>query len=81
MRLSDLITVADAAARFGRQPEAFRKAAQRGRLEAVCLGGTWITTEDAAATYVASVQLQRRAKRPRSPFPVQPSWRAMRAER
>lgn len=75
MTLSDLITVSEAASRFGRTPGAFRKAAERGRLEAVCLGGVWITTEDMAARYTASVQLQRRAKRPRSPFPVKPMYR------
>lgn len=75
MTLTDLITVSDAAHRFGRTPGAFRKAAERGRLEAVNLGGTWITTEDMAAHYVASVALQRRARRPRSPFPVRPMYR------
>ncbi len=63
MTLDDVVTVEDAAERLGRTPAAFRKAAQRGTLEARKVGRQWITTNDYAARYVARVAMQPRGRR------------------
>lgn len=67
MNLDDVVSLEEAAESLGRSPEAFRKAAQRGTLEARHVGRQWITTRDAAARYVASVQTRRRVRRPPRP--------------
>ena len=64
MNLDDVVSLEEAAEALGRSPEAFRKAAQRGTLEARHVGRQWITTRDAAARYVAGVQSRRRLRRP-----------------
>lgn len=65
MTLDDLIGIDEAAELFGRTPDALRKAAQRGRLEAVRIGpfGTWVTTRQHVAAYVASVAVRRPVRR------------------
>lgn len=65
MRLDDVVSLDEAAERFGRQPEAFRKAAQRGTLEAKRVTPRcWVTTYELAAAYVARVAVARPVRRP-----------------
>lgn len=66
MTLDDIITLGEAAELLGRSPDAMKKAAQRGRLEARRLGegngqrALWITTRPAVAAYRAQViEMQR----------------------
>lgn len=51
----DFISLADAAEIIGRSPVALRRAAELGNLEAVRVAGRWLTTREAAATYLAYV--------------------------
>ena len=61
--LADLITLEEAAEMVGRSPVTLRQAVIRGRLEAVKVGKTWITTHDAVSLYVATVREHKRPKR------------------
>ena len=59
-----MLSLVDAAEAVGRTPDALRKAAERGALEAVLIGRTWVTTREATAAYVARVAAQRPVRRP-----------------
>ena len=63
--LDDIIGLDEAALRFGRTPNALRKAAERGTLEAKRVTPRcWITTPDMVAAYIAHVTAFRRVRRP-----------------
>lgn len=62
--LDQVVSIAEAAEALGRDPASFRKAAQRGSLEALRIGRQWVTTHDAAAEYVARVAAGRALRRP-----------------
>lgn len=62
--LDQIVSIADAAEALGRDPAAFRKAAERGGLEAKRIGNTWATTHELAASYIARVAAGRRLRRP-----------------
>ena len=64
MTIDDVVSIADAAEALGRDPAAFRKAAERGTLDAKRIGNSWATTHEAAASYVARVAAGRRLRRP-----------------
>lgn len=69
MSLDDVVGLDEGAERIGRSPQALRKAAWRGTLEARRVGGVWLTTNEALARYVARVAAVRRARRPLTPPP------------
>lgn len=63
--LDHVISLEEAASRFGRTPNALRKAAERGALEAKRVTPRcWVTTPDMVAAYVARVAAGRRVRRP-----------------
>lgn len=49
--LRNLISLADAADELGLEPVSLRAAAERGTIEAVKVGGTWVTTRAAVDRY------------------------------
>lgn len=61
--LQDLITLEEAAEIVGRSPVTLRQAVGRGRLDAVKIGKTWITTHDAVSLYVATTRERKRPGR------------------
>jgi len=65
VNLDDIIGMEEAAERTGRTPQAMRKAALRGTLEAKRIGPRhWVTTPEMVARYAARVALDRREHRP-----------------
>jgi hypothetical protein len=51
MDLDDIISLADAGAELGISAETLRTQVRRGRLQARCVGKTWITTRQEVARY------------------------------
>lgn len=62
-----MVSLADAARAFGRDPSAFRHAVRLGRLAAVRPGREWLTTIADAAEYVACQQPGHHPRRRRTP--------------
>jgi predicted transcriptional regulator of viral defense system len=63
--LEELISLEDAAELCGRAQVTLRQAVTRGRLYAVKVGKTWITTPDAVAEYIATSRERTRPRRGR----------------
>lgn len=64
--LDDLISLEQAAELVDRAAVSLRSAIARGRLRAVRVGKTWVTTPDLVAEYIATSRERRRPnKRPR----------------
>jgi phosphohistidine phosphatase SixA len=58
----ELITLAQAAERYGFQPDYLRQLALKGRLKAKKLGNFWVTTAADVEAYLASRQRRGRYK-------------------
>ena len=59
LKASELITLKEAAERFGLSPASLRRYAWEGRLKAQKFGNTWVTTIEAVEGYLASRQRKR----------------------
>jgi len=51
---NDLLSLSDAAERFGYSADYFRRLAEKGRLQARKVGRQWLTTADAVESFLES---------------------------
>lgn len=60
MQEGHFISLSEAAAQFGLSHSHLKLLARTGKLEAMKIGKSWVTTPEAVATYLASPELRSR---------------------